>query len=96
MAIIEAKKEEVKTGPLNGLNFVVTGKLSIKRDDFEKMIIDFGGKLQSSVNKKTNFLITDDPNTNTTKNEKANELGIEKISEDEFYNKFNIGTVIGK
>jgi DNA ligase (NAD+) len=90
MAIINVQKEEIKTGPLNNLNFVITGALSIKRDNFEKKIIEFGGKVQKSVNKKTNFLITDDPNTTTSKNEKANELGIEKISEQQFYNRFSL------
>lgn len=90
MALINVKEEIVNSGPLNGLNFVITGTLSIKRDDFIEKIEELGGKIQKDVNKKTNFLITDDPTTETSKNKKATELGVEKISEEQFFAKFNI------
>jgi DNA ligase (NAD+) len=90
MAIINIKKEEVINGPLSGLNFVITGALSVKRNDFEKEINNLGGKIQKSVNKKTDYLITDNPTTVTIKNEQADKLGIEKISEQQFYDRFNL------
>lgn len=70
-------------------NVVITGKLSMKRADFEQLLKDNGFKLTSSVNKDTMYLITDDPNSGTGKNKKADELGITKITEIDFRAKYN-------
>lgn len=63
---------------------VITGALSIKRADFEKLLENNGWKLSSSLNKDTKFLITNTPESGTSKNVKANELGVTKITEDDF------------
>lgn len=68
---------------------VITGKLSVKRADFEQLLKDNGFKLSSSVSKNTMYLITDDPNSGTGKNKKADELGITKITEADFRAKYN-------
>lgn len=66
-------------------NVVITGKLnSMKRDDFEKLLKNFGIKLQKSISSTTDYLITNDPNSDTVKNRTANRLGVEKISELDF------------
>ena len=65
----------------------ITGKLSMKRADFEKILIEHGFKL-GAVNKNCKFLITDNPNSSSSKNKLADELGIEKITEDEFTHKY--------
>ena len=62
----------------------ITGKLSIKRDDFEKELRDHGYLPASSVTKDTLFLITDDPNSSSSKNKNADKFGVTKISEQEF------------
>lgn len=67
---------------------VITGKLSISRNDFEKELNSKGYKLSNTVNKNTICLITDDPNSSSSKNKKASELGIPKLSESEFRNKY--------
>ena len=63
---------------------VVTGKLSVPR----KVFIDFCEsnlvKLTESLNKEVKYLITDDPNSGSSKNVAADKLGIEKISEEQF------------
>lgn len=66
--------------------FVVTGDVHIfaKRDELKEYIIENGGKLTSSVSKKTDYLITNSPDSGTSKNKKAQELGIPIITEDEF------------
>lgn len=61
----------------------ITGKLSIKRSDFEKELRRAGYTL-AEISKDTKFLITDDPNSSSSKNKKASEWGIEKITEEDF------------
>lgn len=60
---------------------VITGKLSIPRKDFEKFLNESGFEVRGSISKDIKYLITDNPNSNSTKNKKADELGIEKITE---------------
>ena len=47
-----------------------------------------GGKVSGSVSAKTNFLVNNDVNSTSGKNQKAKELGIEIISENEFITRF--------
>lgn len=63
---------------------VITGKLSMPRNQFETVLAQHGFKVGSAVNKNTFALITDDPNSSSSKNKKASELGIPKISESKF------------
>jgi len=67
----------------------VTGSLSIPRKQFELLLNDNGFVL-GDITKDTKYLITDDPNGNSSKNIKASKLGIEKITEAEFRARFNI------
>ncbi len=83
--IIEGSKvEEVKTSN-SGKIFCITGKLSSSRSEFEKEIELAGAKLASSVSKNTSYLVTNTPDSGSSKNVKARELGIPIISEDEFW-----------
>lgn len=64
---------------------VITGKLNTcKRSEFEKIIIDAGYSLAPAVKKGVIYLITNTPNSGSSKNKKADELGIKKITEEEF------------
>ena len=67
----------------NGKTFVLTGSLeSFTREEAEKIIEDYGGKVSSSVSKKTSYLIAgEDAGSKLTK---AQSLGTEIISEEEF------------
>lgn len=67
-----------------GKTFVVTGKFSQPRSYYEELITSRGGKLTGSVSKKTDYLLTDDPNSGSSKAVKARELGIPVLSEVEF------------
>lgn len=72
-------------------NFVVTGKFNkYKRSELEKMIEDRGGKLISSVSKKTDFLLTNDGESGSSKAVKAKELNISIMSEEEFLKKIGV------
>lgn len=61
----------------------ITGKLSVKRAQFENEL-RLAGYTPSSIAKDTKFLITDDPNSSSSKNQKADEWGIMKITEHDF------------
>jgi DNA ligase (NAD+) len=63
---------------------VVTGDLANwERDAFKTYIEMLGHKMVSSMSKKVDFLITNDPHSGTVKNKKAIELGIRIITEDQ-------------
>ena len=70
---------------LAGLNIIVTGSFATpqRRSELEQMVGDNGGKLQSSVNAKTSFIVAGEK-PGSSKIKKANELGTKIISEDEF------------
>ncbi|WP_313808277.1 NAD-dependent DNA ligase LigA [Flavobacterium sp.] len=69
---------------LNGKIFVVSGVFSkFSRDDLKKAIEDNGGKVGSSISAKTNFVVAGE-NMGPAKLEKANQLGVSIISEDDF------------
>ena len=64
--------------------FVVSGVFEkFSRDDLKKTIEDNGGKVGSSISSKTDFVVAGD-NMGPAKLEKANQLGIPIISENEF------------
>lgn len=67
------------------LVFCITGALSKPRSEFEQVINSKGYKLASSVTKKVNFLVTNTPDSGSSKNVKARELGVKIINEDEFW-----------
>ena len=63
--------------------FVLTGTLdNYKREDAQKIIEDFGGKVSSSVSKKTDYVLAG--KEAGSKLEKANELGVKILEEKEF------------
>ncbi|MCX8084762.1 MAG: NAD-dependent DNA ligase LigA [Calditerrivibrio sp.] len=74
---------------LKGLNFLITGTLSKPRKYFEDLILKHGGNLLSGVSKNLNYLIVGENPGN--KLEKARQLGIIIITEDEFKKKFGLG-----
>lgn len=71
---------------LLGKNFVITGDVHNykNRKELQKEIEAFGGKVTSSVTSKTTYLINNDITSNSSKNKKANELGIDIITEEQF------------
>ena len=88
-------KEDIKENyekKLQNLVFCVTGKVNIwkNRDELSTFIESLGGKVTGSVSKNTNYLINNDVNSTSAKNNKAKELGIPIISEQTFMDNFDI------
>ena len=69
-----------------GKVFVITGSLThfSNRNEMKELIEKNGGKVSGSVSSKINFLINNDTGSNSSKNKKAKELGVEIISEEDF------------
>lgn len=61
----------------------ITGKLSVKREQFIQELNSVGYQV-GDISKDTDFLITDNPDSASEKNKKADKLGITKITECEF------------
>lgn len=79
------EKSENKVN-LSNKTFVITGSLNHykNRDELVSIIEQLGGKVSGSVSAKTNYLINNDTESNSSKNKKAKELGIPIMSESEF------------
>lgn len=84
------KSEENNIQNMEGLTFVVTGSVEkfANRNAVKEYIEKRGGKVTGSVTSKTNYLINNDVLSNSSKNRKAKELGIEIISEEQFLEKW--------
>lgn len=76
-------KNVVKDKRFENKTFVLTGTLpTLKRAEASKIIESFGGKTSSSVSKKTSYVLAGEEAG--SKLDKANQLGIEIITEEEF------------
>lgn len=74
-----------KSVDLTGKTFVITGSLShfSNRDEAKERIESLGGKVSGSVSAKTTYLVNNDLNSTSSKNQKAKSLGIPIINEEE-------------
>ncbi len=77
--VVEARDE-----PLAEKTFVVTGSFSqIKRNDAKKMLQDLGAKVAGSVSVKTHCVVVGGGAENNSKYVKAQELGVETMTEEQ-------------
>ena len=69
-----------------GKTFVITGSVEhfSNRSEAKEFIEARGGKVTGSVTKKTDYLINNDKTSASSKNKKAQELGIPILSEEDF------------
>lgn len=81
---IDESYEQVGTA-LSGETFVITGSLEHykSRNELKKEIETQGGKVAGSVSKNTSYLVTNNPESGSSKNKAAAELGVKIITEDE-------------
>jgi DNA ligase (NAD+) len=78
-----AEAREQREGPLTGLSFVVTGTLEgFSREGVEQRITELGGKVTSSVSKKTSYVLAGA--APGTKLDKAQKLGVPVLDEAAF------------
>jgi DNA ligase (NAD+) len=75
-----AERQQAGTA-LNGLKFVLTGTMSVPRDELKDLIEAHGGKVSGSVSKNTDFVVAGE--NAGSKADKASSLGVNLISEDE-------------
>lgn len=82
--VIENIDEEKQK--FQNITFVITGSFEYfeNRDKLKEVIEKNGGKVTSTVSKKTSYLINNDNMSNSSKNKKAKELNIPIITEQEF------------
>lgn len=77
--------EKVYNSFLKDRVFCVTGAFeTMSRKEIEKIIVEGGGKLTGSVSKNTDYLLTNDKMSGSSKNVKARELGTPILNEKEF------------
>ncbi|UII24206.1 NAD-dependent DNA ligase LigA [Fulvivirga ligni] len=83
MEIIEKESTSV-SDVLNGKTFVISGVFAnYERDELKELIQQHGGKVVGSISGKLNYLVAGDK-MGPAKKEKAEKLGVQIISEDEF------------
>lgn len=76
-------KKPAADHPIAGKSIVVTGTLThYKRDEIKSLIQSLGGRVSSSISKKTDFLVAGEKAG--SKLDKAKELGVKILTEQEF------------
>lgn len=82
--VLEEKESTVVSDVLKGKTIVVSGVFTqVSRDELKQMIEDHGGKNGSSISSKTDYVVAGDK-MGPAKLEKANQLGITILTEEEF------------
>lgn len=79
---LSARKTEISQNVFTKKTVVITGTLSISRDEMKEKLIKMGANVTNSVSKKTDFVLFG--KDAGSKLEKAKMLGVKAISEDEF------------
>jgi DNA ligase (NAD+) len=81
--LTEPESDQSAGSPIAGKTVVVTGTLvHYKRDEIQELITKLGGRPAGSVSKKTDFVVAGE--NAGSKLDKAKELGVPVITEDEF------------
>ena len=82
----ECTYEVVTDKKLEGFTFVITGSLINfgNRTELQNLIESKGGKVSGSVSAKISYLINNDKQSSSSKNQKAQKLNIPIISEEDF------------
>ena len=86
MTLISPEPEEKKENTLEGKSIVITGTLKTfkNRAELQRVIEAAGGKVVGSVSKNTSYLINNDIESTSAKNQTAKRLGVPIITEENF------------
>lgn len=86
----EHQVKRSRSGPLRGLTFVLTGALpTLKREDARELIQAAGGKVTGSVSARTSYVVAGEDAG--SKLDKARDLGIRVITEQELLDMIKVG-----
>ncbi len=85
-ALIERISKRDPSKGIEGMSFVITGKLASwkSRGEIERYLKLHGANLCNSISRDTDYLVTNDKDSGSAKNKKAQDLGAQVISESEF------------
>lgn len=83
------KEQNKKKGKFTGLNFVFTGALTKPRKEWVKIIKELGGNIQDHVSSETDYVVTNDVESGSSKMKKAKQLMIPILSESELEKRIN-------
>lgn len=88
----KTENNQENNNTMKDMIFVITGKLKHykNRDALVGEIESHGGKVVGSISKKVNYLINNDINSNSAKNNAAKAANIPIISEEDFMNQFDL------
>lgn len=76
---------QTSEGKLTGKSFCFTGELvAMKRAKAEQLVKSLGGTIKGSVTSDLTYLVTNNPNSSSGKNQKAKELNIQILDEEKF------------
>lgn len=78
---VNVQDEVEKEGSLKGVSICITGTISMGKKVAHKMIEDAGGEAWTSVKQGLTYLVTDNPNSTSSKMKKAQKLGVQIIDE---------------
>jgi len=86
LTVVTPVFEKTNGAALSGKTFVITGSVEAfaNRNELKAYIEQQGGKVSGSVSAKTDYLINNDAQSNSTKNKTAKSLGVAIITEQEF------------
>ena len=86
MTLVEPSVEERKENTLEGKSIVITGTLKTfkNRAELQRVIEAAGGKVVGAVSKNTSYLINNDIESTSAKNQTAKRLGVPIITEENF------------
>ena len=88
---IENSKAIIKDGKLSGKTIMFTGGFEkISRSEAKSLVEENGGKVLGNISTKLNMLITGNNKPIKSKIEKAKDLGIQIVSETDWYKLLNI------
>ncbi|MDQ5969447.1 MAG: ligase, partial [Patescibacteria group bacterium] len=80
--VVEKIEAPKKNTSISGKTFVLTGTISMPRDEAKEKLRQLGAIVSESVSKKTDYVVAGE--NSGSKAEKAEELGVKIISEKEF------------
>ena len=94
---VENFKTLNKNGKFSGKTIMFTGGFEkISRSEAKSLVEENGGKVLGSISKKLNILVVGNNKPTKSKIEKSKELGINVISENDWYKFLNIWTSLLK